>query len=61
MAMRLSARHAARPQRTGPVTTATGKVLAWVLVPHDDRIPSAIQQVLWFAGFVVVFVAVARS
>jgi hypothetical protein len=48
MAMRLSARHAARPQRTGPVTTAVAKGLAWVLVPHDDRIPSAIQHVLWF-------------
>jgi hypothetical protein len=69
---RRGARHAAEPQRTGPVVTATAKTLAatgrgvaaataWVLTPHDDRVPNLVQYLLWFAALAALFLLGARS
>ena len=65
------ATHHAAQQDAGRIPTAAAHATAWsvrhvaaaaawVLVPHDDRVPSAVQHVLWFAALVVVFVAAAR-
>ena len=64
--------HAARPQQAGRVPTTAahatawsarhvGSAVAWVLTPHDDRIPSVVQNAVQFAALAVVFVAAARS
>jgi hypothetical protein len=61
------ATHHAAQQDAGRVPTAAahatawsarhiGWAVAWILTPHDDRIPSLIQHALWFAAFVVLFV-----
>lgn len=66
------ATHHAAQQDAGRVPTAAaqvtawsarhiGSAVAWILTPHDDRIPSAIQHGLWFAGLLVLFVCWARS
>lgn len=68
----MATQHAARPQHAGRVPTAAvhatawtarliGSATAWVLTPHDDRIPSLVQHVLWFAALLGLFVAAARS
>ena len=62
---RAAQRDAARvPTAVGHATAWSARhvaaAAAWVLVPHDDRVPSAVQHVLWFAALVVVFVAAAR-
>jgi hypothetical protein len=69
---RRGARHAAEPQHTGPVVTATAKTLAatgrgvaaattWVLTPHDDRVPNLVQYLLWFAAFAALLITGGRS